>query len=192
MRTKSHLCLAVMSLCLFAARAEAREFTFDFSAQRIDGASVTGHAFEIGDTINLSLPEGQPSFALQIVAAPPAGIAGPSYIAKDLHGQASAVVKPTSPNPRSSVRMKTMFGFVRPSAASGAAVRATVRAMIPTNFFMAQFYHNAFRKQQGEVLRHRMAGVEPVAARLPVLGSLPSFATPSSTYRLAWLMPGVP
>ena len=95
MRTKAHLCLAVTFFCLFAARVEAREFAFDFSAQRIDGESAISHAFEIGDTINLSLPEGQPSFALQIVAAPPAGIAGPSYIAKDLHGQASAVVKPT-------------------------------------------------------------------------------------------------
>ena len=95
MRTKSHLYLAVMSLCLFAARVEAKEFTFDFSVQRIDGASATVHAFALGDTINLSLPEGQPSFSLQIVAAPPAGIAGPSYIAKDLQSQASAVVKPT-------------------------------------------------------------------------------------------------
>ena len=95
MRTKSHLYLAVMSLCLFAARVEAKEFTFDFSVQRIDGASATVHAFALGDTISLSLHEGQPSFSLQIVAAPPAGIAGQSYIAKDARSQASAVVKPT-------------------------------------------------------------------------------------------------
>ena len=94
MRTKAHLYLAVTFLCLCAARTEAREFTFDFSSQRIDNASATGHAFAIGDTINLSLPDGQPSFALQIVAVLPAGIAGPSYIAKDLQSQASAVVKP--------------------------------------------------------------------------------------------------
>ena len=95
MRTKVHLCLAVMFLCLCAARAEAREFTFDFSAPRIDTAAATVPAFVLGDTINLSLPEGQPSFSLLIVAAPPAGIAGPSYIAKDSQSQASAVVKPT-------------------------------------------------------------------------------------------------
>ena len=84
-----------MSLCLFAARAEAREFTFDFSAPQIDNASAPVPAFAIGDTINLSLPEGRPSFSLRIVAAPPAGIAGQSYIAKDAQSQASAVVKPT-------------------------------------------------------------------------------------------------
>ena len=96
MRTKVHLCLAVMFLCLFAAQAEAREFTFDFSASQIDNASATVPAFAIGDTINLSLFKGRPSFSLLIVAAPPAGIAGPSYIAKDLQRQASAVVKPTT------------------------------------------------------------------------------------------------
>ena len=95
MRTKAHLYLVVTFLCLFAVRAEAREFTFDFSSQRIDDASATGHAFAVGDTINLLLPEGQQPFTLLIVAAPPAGIAGPSYIAKNMHGQASAVVKPT-------------------------------------------------------------------------------------------------
>ena len=84
-----------MFLGLFAPRAEAREFTFDFSVPQIDTASATVRAFTIGDTINLSLPEGQPSFSLLIVAAPPAGIAGPSYIAKDAQSQASAVVKPT-------------------------------------------------------------------------------------------------
>ena len=45
-----------MFLCLFAAQAEAREFTFDFSASQIDNASATVPAFVIGDTINLSLP----------------------------------------------------------------------------------------------------------------------------------------
>ena len=95
MRTKAHLCLAVMFLCLFAARAEAREFAFDFSAPRIGNDSVSVPAFVLGDTINLSLSKGRPSFSLLIVAAPPAGIAGPSYIAKDLQRQASAVVKPT-------------------------------------------------------------------------------------------------
>lgn len=68
MRTKAHLCLAVTFFCLFAARVEAREFAFDFSAQRIDGASAIVRAFALGDTINLSLPEGQPSLALTLVS----------------------------------------------------------------------------------------------------------------------------
>ena len=94
MKKNIHLFLAVVSLCLFTVWAEAREFTFDFSAPQIDNASAAVQAFAIGDTINLSLSEGQPSFSLLIVAAPPAGIAGPSYIAKDSQSQASAVVKP--------------------------------------------------------------------------------------------------
>ena len=95
MRTKAHLYLAVTFLCLLAVRAEVKEFTFDFSVQKMDVASASVNSFAIGDTINLTLPEDQPSFSLEIVAAPPAGIAGPSYIAKDMQGQASAVVKPT-------------------------------------------------------------------------------------------------
>ena len=65
-----------MLLSLFAARLEAGEFS-------------------VGDTIDLVLPDGLPSFSLSIVAAPPAGIAGQSYIARDTKRQASAVVKPT-------------------------------------------------------------------------------------------------
>ena len=67
--------IAALSLCAFVARAST---------------------FGIGDTIELSLPNGQPSFSLSIVAAPPAGIAGQSYIARDTQSQASAIVKPTN------------------------------------------------------------------------------------------------
>ena len=66
-----------MLLSFFASRLEASEFS-------------------VGDTIDLALPDGQPSFSLSIVAVPPAGIAGQSYIARDANSQASAMVKPTA------------------------------------------------------------------------------------------------
>jgi len=87
--------IVVTSLCLFAAQIEAREFSFDFSSQGTDSASAPVYSFAVGDTVNLSLPAGQPSFSLEIVSAPPPGIAGQSYIARDTQSQASAVVKPT-------------------------------------------------------------------------------------------------
>lgn len=74
---RTHLRLVAMLLSLFAAHLEAGEFA-------------------VGDMIDLALPDGLPSFSLSIVAAPPAGIAGQSYIARDTRSQASAVVKPTS------------------------------------------------------------------------------------------------
>ena len=95
MKATAHIRLAVTLLCLFAAQVEAREFAFGFSVQRTGEASAPVNSFAIGDTISLSLPDGQPSFSLSIVAAPPAGIAGQSYIARDALSQASAVVKPT-------------------------------------------------------------------------------------------------
>ena len=73
---RTYLRMVAMLLSLFAASLEAGEFA-------------------VGDTIDLALPDGLPSFSLSIVAAPPAGIAGQSYIARVVHSQASAVVKPT-------------------------------------------------------------------------------------------------
>lgn len=58
--------------------------------------SARAATYAVGDTIDLALPDGQPKFSLSIVAAPPAGIAGQSYIARDLNSQASAIVKPTA------------------------------------------------------------------------------------------------
>ena len=85
--------IAVTLICLFAAEVEAREFAFDFSSQETDDTAAPVYSFAVGDRINLSLPEGQPSFSLDIVAAPPPGIAGQSFIAKDSGGTASAVIK---------------------------------------------------------------------------------------------------
>ena len=75
---KSHLRLAATFLFLFAASLKAGEILY-----------------AVGDTVNLPLPGGLPTFSLSIVAAPPAGIAGQSYIARDTQSQASAIVKPT-------------------------------------------------------------------------------------------------
>ena len=86
--------IAVTFLCLFAAKVEAKEFAFDFSSQRMDNSSVSVFSFSVGDTINLSLPYGQPSFSLKIVSAPPPGIAGQSFIAKDTESSIGAIVKP--------------------------------------------------------------------------------------------------
>ena len=79
MKVKIHLRLVATFFFLFAASLKASEISY-----------------AVGDTIDLSLSDGQPSFSLSIVAAPPAGISGQSYIARDTQSQASAVVKPTT------------------------------------------------------------------------------------------------
>lgn len=103
MGTRTHLCSAAVLLFIFAAlglRVPAATYCFQTSENRSDlNSSVCDAAevpakLEIGDTIDLSLPEGV-AFSLSIVAAPPAGIAGQSYIAHDANSEASAVVKPT-------------------------------------------------------------------------------------------------
>ena len=55
-----------------------------------------------GDEIALRLFD-DVSFSLKVVSAPPAGIAGQSYIARDQNGSASAIVKVTSTTARISV-----------------------------------------------------------------------------------------
>ena len=76
MKIKPYLRLAVAFLALSAAELEASQISY-----------------AVGDTIDLSLSDGI-AFSFLIVAAPPAGIAGQSYIARDQNSQASAVVKP--------------------------------------------------------------------------------------------------
>ena len=78
MEMKSHLRLAATFFFLFAASLKA-----------------SAVSYAVGDTIDLALPDEMPSFSLSIVAAPPAGIAGQSYIARDTQSKASAIVKPT-------------------------------------------------------------------------------------------------
>ena len=70
--------------------ASASEFSCDFSGE---GETVeTIPAFAVGDKLFLRGPDGV-SLSLDIVSAPPAGIAGQSFIAKDGATGAGAVVK---------------------------------------------------------------------------------------------------
>ena len=70
--------------------ASASEFSCDFSGE---GETVeTIPAFAVGDKLFLRGPDGV-SLSLDIVSAPPAGIAGQSFIAKDGTTGAGAVVK---------------------------------------------------------------------------------------------------
>ncbi|MBQ2625045.1 MAG: chitobiase/beta-hexosaminidase C-terminal domain-containing protein [Kiritimatiellae bacterium] len=70
--------------------ASASEFLYDFSSSGEAVDSVP--AFAVGDKLLLSGPGGV-SLSLDIVSAPPAGIAGQSFIAKDGATGAGAVVK---------------------------------------------------------------------------------------------------
>ena len=68
-------------LCLVAFRAATGAQVYDFSAQGTEDVDVP--AFGVGDRIVLAGPEAT-SFALEIVSAPPPGIVGRSFLAKDL------------------------------------------------------------------------------------------------------------
>jgi len=107
--------IVLLSSALAALCAGASEYTLDFTgASALDAeapvlrraemaASVgTVPAVAVGDTLNLKL-FGDVDFALKIVSAPPAGIAGQSLIAKDENGSASAIVKVTDKTARISV-----------------------------------------------------------------------------------------
>ena len=75
---------------VFGFHASASEFSCDFSGE---GETVeTIPAFAVGDKLFLRGPDGV-SLSLDIVSAPPAGIAGQSFIAKDGATGAGAVVK---------------------------------------------------------------------------------------------------
>ena len=74
----------------FGFNASASEFLYDFSSGGEVGESMP--ALAVGDKLLLSGPGGV-SFSLDIVSAPPAGIAGQSFIAKDGATGAGAVVK---------------------------------------------------------------------------------------------------
>ena len=93
----------------------AKDYTLDFSGatalspeapvirraeMAVDVGTVPSVA--VGDRLDLVL-FGDVSFALKIVAAPPAGIAGQSFIARDENGSASAIVKVSKTSARISV-----------------------------------------------------------------------------------------
>ena len=54
---------------------------------------ATPTSISIGDVFDISFPDGV-AFSLEVVSAPPGGIAGQSFIAKDARSDAAAVLKP--------------------------------------------------------------------------------------------------
>ena len=81
----------IATLCfVLGFHASASEFSYDFSD--VGEAGETIPAFAVGDKLLLGGPD-DVSFSLDIVSAPPAGIAGQSFIAKDGATGAGAVVK---------------------------------------------------------------------------------------------------
>ena len=100
---------------LWGSIAMAADYTLDFSGatlqeaeapvlRRAEMAVAVGSvpAVAVGDMLNLKL-FGDVDFALRIVSAPPAGIAGQSFIARDEKGSASAIVKVSKESARISV-----------------------------------------------------------------------------------------
>ena len=90
-----------LSLALFAAAClsvQAATYSFQTLENRSDqnsnvwNAAAVPESLAVGDVIDLSLP-GEVAFSLELVSAPPAGIAGQSFIARDRHSDVVAVVK---------------------------------------------------------------------------------------------------
>ena len=109
------LCLFLAFAALAPATVPAAEYTLDLRSATPESAEApvlrrasmaanvgTVPAVAVGDTLNLKL-FGDVDFAFKIVSAPPAGIAGQSFIAKDENGSASAIVKVTAKTARISV-----------------------------------------------------------------------------------------
>ena len=107
------LCLTLaLAFATCAVRAGAYSWDFSGAAAEAAEAPVLRRAsmacaaevprFTVGDTLELRLFD-DVGFAFRIVSAPPAGIAGQSFIAKDENGSASAIVKVTDKTARISV-----------------------------------------------------------------------------------------
>ena len=62
------------------------------AAMAVGASAMDPSAVGVGETVELKLFDGV-AFSLSVVAAPPAGIAGRSFIARDAAGTASAIVK---------------------------------------------------------------------------------------------------
>ena len=79
---------------VFALAFGVSAATFEIDCAEIGVEVETPAALSVGDFLALKMPGGA-EFLLKVVAVPPAGIAGQSYIARDTKSQASSVVKPT-------------------------------------------------------------------------------------------------
>jgi len=107
--------ISFLSLLAASFSLAAAEYSLDFtSAGVLDAESPVLRRAEmpanvgavpavaVGDTLNLRL-FADVDFAFKVVSAPPAGIAGQSFIAKDANGSASAIVKVSKDSARISV-----------------------------------------------------------------------------------------
>ncbi len=98
-------------MCFVAFRAAIGAQVYDFSAQWTEGVDIP--AFGVGDRIVLVGPEAT-SFALEIVSAPPPGIAGQSFVATDAATGVGAIVKPMADGLRVTVddfRQNKIYSF---------------------------------------------------------------------------------
>ena len=84
--------LAALAAFALAACARAEAHTYALAREGCSAAAAPT-SISIGDTFDISFPDGS-AFSLKVVSAPPAGIAGQSFIARDGRSNASAVVKP--------------------------------------------------------------------------------------------------
>ena len=83
-----------VALSAFALAVCAHAETYVYDLARGDGSAVVApRGVSIGDIFDIALPDGV-AFSLEVTSAPPAGIAGQSFIAKDGLSDAAAVVKP--------------------------------------------------------------------------------------------------
>ena len=81
------------ALAALALAAYTRAETYVYDLARDGGSIATPASVSIGDIFDISLPDAA-AFSLEVVSAPPAGIAGQSFIAKDALSDAVAVLKP--------------------------------------------------------------------------------------------------
>ena len=81
------------ALAALALAAYTRAETYVYDLARDGGSIATPTSVSIGDIFDISLPDAA-AFSLEVVSAPPAGITGQSFIAKDALSDAVAVLKP--------------------------------------------------------------------------------------------------
>lgn len=83
---------AALAALALAVCTRAETYVYDL-AREVGSGVVPPTSISIGDIFDISFPDGV-AFSLEVVSAPPAGIAGQSFIAKDARSDAAAVLKP--------------------------------------------------------------------------------------------------
>ena len=85
---------SAIAAMLIALSAMAEIHSLDL-AHGTDIPADVPSAIAVGDQFNIALPD-DVAFSLKITASPPPGIAGRSFIARDIHSETTAIVKPTA------------------------------------------------------------------------------------------------